>query len=696
MDRNDPTRTLSRILICIYIACVTLLPSASLRATDLVQEAVNKVSLGQYKSYQVDIESMGLGLYGGADFNQGYRNRDGWLRGGTLGNAEARLYLTDQFIAMGLDVFIQGDYANVVAEWPGVAHANDVYIVCAHYDTTSGDERPGGDDNASGTAGVLEAARVLTQYHADATLRFIGFNAEEDWMLGSEDYVVAALWPSDANVIGVINLDMILRPAWDSDPEATIDLDIATGDSPLCLAWVNTFVETAAIYAPALVIDADSPNTTYWYASDQGPFISGGYAAFMLSEGTATEIWSGSNAYYHSADDASDALANNSTSPSGVTYDYAFATDVVRATVATLATQVGLVPRDVAGFHEYQSIATHATHDLEFFTLDDDTYLAVAQDGNNAASNADSMLYRWENDRLVEYQRIPTSGARDFEFFTLAGEAYLAIANATDDITHLVDSKLFRWNGDRFVEHQTLPTEGATDCDFFTVADDHYLAVANAQDDTTTDVNSTIYKWTGTRFDPFQSIPTHGAGDCESFTIDGQTFLAVANAQDEQAQNIDSVIYRWNGMRFVETQAIATSGAVDSEFFTVDSEAYLAVANSHDDVTGELDSKLYKWDGACFALFQSLPTYGARDWESFTVDEVPYLVVANAAGGDNPDGHSRIYNWNGMRFVEWASICTSEVQDAAFFTIDGTPYLGLAQIGSDDPQNGVLTLHQYR
>ena len=64
----------------------------------------------------------------------------------------------------------------------------------------------------------------------------------------------------------------------------------------------------------------------------------------LAAENTAGEIWGGSNAYYHSGEDASDGLANDPFSPSGVLYDYGFAADVVRATVATLAIEAGLVP----------------------------------------------------------------------------------------------------------------------------------------------------------------------------------------------------------------------------------------------------------------------------------------------------------------------------------------------------------------
>ncbi len=335
--------------VSVFIACLIPLLIAPPVHADAIQEVVDQVSLERYRTCEVSLENMGLGLYGGPLYNQGRRNRDGWAGPGTLGNQEARLYLTDQFRAMGLTVSIKGVYRNVVAEWPGTQKPQEIYIVCGHYDTTgggerpSGGERPGGDDNASGTAGVLEAARVLTQHQFRATLRFIAFNAEEEWMLGSQEYVNRL--PKDANIVGVINLDMILRPAWDSDPNEPNDLEVETLEAPFCTAWVQTFVAAAATYVPSLVIDPSSHYPLVWEAGDHGPFVYAGYPAFVAIENTAGEIWSGnSNAYYHSSQDASNALANNPLSPSGVMYDYGFAVNVVKATVATLAQQAGLIP----------------------------------------------------------------------------------------------------------------------------------------------------------------------------------------------------------------------------------------------------------------------------------------------------------------------------------------------------------------
>jgi Zn-dependent M28 family amino/carboxypeptidase len=306
--------------------------------------ASGQVSQDQYKTYQQTVQDMGLGLYGGPAYNQGYRGRDGWSGGGSPGNEEASLYLSNSFTAMGLDVTVQGSYKNVVAELPGKKTPQKVYVIGAHYDTYGDDERPGGDDNASGTAGVLEAARVLSQYSFASTIRFIGFNAEEDWTEGSQDYVDNIVVASNETIAGMINLDMILRPGWDNDPLQPRDADMLTGNNALCFAWANIFLEAANIYAPSLEMDPRCPNTDYWYASDQGPFVNAGFPAFGLFENTASEVWGGSNAYYHRPQDASDGLANDPLNPSGVTYDYLFATDIVRASVATLAQEAQLVP----------------------------------------------------------------------------------------------------------------------------------------------------------------------------------------------------------------------------------------------------------------------------------------------------------------------------------------------------------------
>jgi Zn-dependent M28 family amino/carboxypeptidase len=313
----------------------------------MIWDVVGLVTQSEYQSYQTTIENMGLGLYGGPAYDQGVRGRDGWAGGGSLGNQEAQLYLADTFTAMGLSVTVQGTYKNVVAELPGTRTPENIYVVGAHYDTlVRGDASyPGGDDNASGTAGLLEAARVLSGFDFESTIRLIGFNAEEDWITGSSDYVENVVLASGEQIAGMINLDMILRPGWDGDPTEAEDLDLGTSDSIESLAWADTFIEAADTYVPSLILDPSTPFLYGWNTGDHGPFIDAGFPAIMLIENTLGEIWyDKSNAFYHLPGDVSDGRANDPFGLSGVTYDYGFATDVVRATVATIAQEAVVVP----------------------------------------------------------------------------------------------------------------------------------------------------------------------------------------------------------------------------------------------------------------------------------------------------------------------------------------------------------------
>jgi Zn-dependent M28 family amino/carboxypeptidase len=168
--------------------------------------------------------------------------------------------------------------------------------------------------------------------------------------LGSQDYVNSVVAAGSETIAGMINLDMILRPLWDGDQAQQKDADLTTSGTTPCLAWANKFFDAASTYAPSLAMDQRNPNTEYWGASDQAPFIAAGLPAVGLLENTVYEIWGGSNAYYHTSQDASDGLANNPFNPSGVTYDYLFATDIVRVSVATLAQEAQIIPEPASAF----------------------------------------------------------------------------------------------------------------------------------------------------------------------------------------------------------------------------------------------------------------------------------------------------------------------------------------------------------
>ncbi|NNU15352.1 M28 family peptidase [Parvularcula sp. ZS-1/3] len=70
------------------------------------------------------------------------------------------------------------------------------------------DDSPGANDNATGMAGVLEAARVLTQYDFPGTIVYAGLSGEEQGLFGGK--IVAAVAKEEGwNIKAVLNNDMI-------------------------------------------------------------------------------------------------------------------------------------------------------------------------------------------------------------------------------------------------------------------------------------------------------------------------------------------------------------------------------------------------------------------------------------------------------------------------------------------------------
>lgn len=92
---------------------------------------------------------------------------------------------------------------NVVATKRGIARPEDIVVVGGHYDSVPGS--PGANDNASGTAAVLEAARALAAIPTPRTVQFVLFAAEELGLYGSAAFVAE----HRQGVVAMVNLDMV-------------------------------------------------------------------------------------------------------------------------------------------------------------------------------------------------------------------------------------------------------------------------------------------------------------------------------------------------------------------------------------------------------------------------------------------------------------------------------------------------------
>jgi len=154
--------------------------------------------------------------------------------GGSLAEAETKAKdPASSFLIKGLTiklrtdvVKINGNSANVVGVMTGSDPqlASEYVVIGAHYDhlglggpeslaaKPEGQIHHGADDNASGTAGLLELARVLGSERAriKRSIMFIAFSGEELGLLGSGAYTKNPAAPL-ATIVAMLNMDMIGR-----------------------------------------------------------------------------------------------------------------------------------------------------------------------------------------------------------------------------------------------------------------------------------------------------------------------------------------------------------------------------------------------------------------------------------------------------------------------------------------------------
>jgi len=108
------------------------------------------------------------------------------------------------------------EIVNVVASLTGrqKESAGRVYLVVAHYDSICTDPKdaecdaPGANDDGSGTAAILEAARVMSGFDFDATVVFLAVAGEEQGLYGSK-HAAETYRRAGVNIAGVIGLDIV-------------------------------------------------------------------------------------------------------------------------------------------------------------------------------------------------------------------------------------------------------------------------------------------------------------------------------------------------------------------------------------------------------------------------------------------------------------------------------------------------------
>ena len=204
--------------------------------------------------------------------------------------------LAQQYVYQKLESFgltpIEENYStdgtNIIATQQGSEYPDEYYMICAHYDAVT---YYAADDNASGTATVLEAARILSNVEFPYSIIYAFWDEEEIGLVGSYNYAQKAQ-NDNLNIAGVINIDMI---GWDGDDDAVIEIHSNYLSQSGYI--VDVLEDVNANYTIGLFPNEEKPGTT---ASDHASFWQNGYGAVLLIE----EYWGDDfNPYYHSTND---------------------------------------------------------------------------------------------------------------------------------------------------------------------------------------------------------------------------------------------------------------------------------------------------------------------------------------------------------------------------------------------------------
>lgn len=219
-----------------------------------------------------------------------------------MANAGDGFYFRPEELALNKQVL---SWQNKVVTIPGHGpNADEILLMTAHLDSIStqpSTSAPGAEDNGSGVAALMEAARLFRFYQFDRTIKLIFFTGEEQGLLGSVAYVADHPEEMD-NIVGVVNLDMF---GYDSDNDRCFELHVGTRTE-------SNVVGTCF----ANVIDNYELDLTYDYltggatgASDHASFWAAGVGAIEVLENYFDNDlpggcdWRDKNPYYHTIND---------------------------------------------------------------------------------------------------------------------------------------------------------------------------------------------------------------------------------------------------------------------------------------------------------------------------------------------------------------------------------------------------------
>ncbi len=200
---------------------------------------------------------------------------------------------------------------NVVATLKGTDASDDrIFIISGHLDNMRSNvmdrtgDAPGANDDGSGTAAVMECARIMSQHSFPATIIFVAVSGEEQGLLGAT-YMAEKAKKENWNIEAVLNNDIMgsnntsetniidntrIRvfseglPAFELDKNAAAIRQFGLENDGKARQLARYVKETGERYVDNLQVVMVYRNDRFLRGGDHTPYVQKGYAAVRITE----------------------------------------------------------------------------------------------------------------------------------------------------------------------------------------------------------------------------------------------------------------------------------------------------------------------------------------------------------------------------------------------------------------------------
>ena len=175
---------------------------------------------------------------------------------------------------------------NVVATLRGTKSPDRVYVVSGHYDSmcsspTDADcDAPGANDDASGVAVVLEAARAMAPHPFDATIVFMAVAGEEQGLVGST-YFAEQAKKNGMNIEAMFTNDIVGHSSGKGHDRVRVFGGETDSDSRILSRYID---DAARRHTPKFHVWLIDRRDRFLRSGDHVPFLEQGYPAVRFTE----------------------------------------------------------------------------------------------------------------------------------------------------------------------------------------------------------------------------------------------------------------------------------------------------------------------------------------------------------------------------------------------------------------------------